>query len=120
MGASPASLDPVLAQERGRFTVQRADDHEVVLRVSNSTDVKMLASSISFALQDSRRVTMRAIGAGAINQMVKATAIARGYVALRAVDLVVRPGFTIVMMPSRSDPKVMEETTAMVFILATQ
>lgn len=41
---------------------------------------------------------MRAIGAGAVNQAVKACAIARGYVAVRGIDLLVRPGFGTVVI----------------------
>ena len=37
---------------------------------------------------------MRAVGAAAVNQAVKAIAIARGYIASRGVDMVCRPGFT--------------------------
>jgi len=91
---------------------------ETVLRVSNTTDVKQLAASISFALQDSRRVTLRAVGAAAVSQMAKAAAIARTYVAPRGVDLVVRPGFQTIMLPSL-DPKKqgsLEETTAVIFV----
>jgi stage V sporulation protein S len=37
---------------------------------------------------------MQAIGAGAINQAVKAVAIARGFVAPSGVDLICIPAFT--------------------------
>jgi stage V sporulation protein S len=41
---------------------------------------------------------LRAIGAGAVNQAIKACAIARGYVAPRGIDLSIRPGFATVTM----------------------
>ena len=38
-------------------------------------------------------VKVQAAGAGAVNQAVKAIAVARGYIATRGMDLIVRPGF---------------------------
>lgn len=100
------------------YSLEERSTEETVLRVGNSSDVKKLASSISFALQDSRRVILRAVGASAVNQMAKACAIARTYVAGRGVDLSVRPGFTTVKMPDLNNPGgPMVEQTALVFIL---
>lgn len=69
---------------------------ESVLRVKNTSDPKSVASALSHAVYDGRTVTLRAIGAGALNQAVKACAIARGYVAPRGIDLSIRPGFATV------------------------
>ena len=41
---------------------------------------------------------MQAIGAGAVNQAVKAVAIARGYLAEDQIDVIVIPFFTEVMI----------------------
>lgn len=67
--------------------------------MKNSSNPQSLASAISHAIYDSRKVTLRAIGAGAVNQAIKACAIARGYVAPRGIDLTIKPGFTTVTMP---------------------
>lgn len=72
-----------------------------VLRVSNTSSPADLASAISYALYDGRKVILRAIGAGAVNQAVKGVAIARGYVAQRSLDLACAPGFTTVKMNNR-------------------
>lgn len=122
MGAATpdaAIIDAESAQpEAGKgFDVIGEGTQEVVLRVGNSSDVKQLASSISFALQDSRKVTLRGIGAGAVNQMVKACAVARGYVAGRGVDLIVRPGFVMVPMRDQNNPGQMVDTTAVILIV---
>jgi stage V sporulation protein S len=66
--------------------------------VKSSSNPQSLASAISHAVYDSRKVTLRAIGAGAVNQAIKACAIARGYVAPRGIDITVKPGFTTVSM----------------------
>lgn len=75
------------------------DSDEHVLRVSASSSPQSLASAISHGIYDGKKVVLRAIGAGAVNQAVKAVAIAQGYVGQRGLSLVMRPGFTNVNMP---------------------
>lgn len=69
---------------------------EPFLRVSASSNPQSVASAIAHAIYDKREVKLRAVGAGAINQAVKAIAIARGYVAPRGMDLTCKPGFTTI------------------------
>lgn len=71
---------------------------EQILRVSASSSATSLASAISHAVYDSKKVTLRAIGAGAVNQAVKAVAIAQSFVGQRGISLLIRPGFTTVQM----------------------
>lgn len=65
------------------------------MRVSKTSPPQKLASAIAQELkaQPHHPIILRAIGAGAVNQAIKALAIARGFVATGANDLVVRPGF---------------------------
>ena len=69
---------------------------EPFLRVSAGSNPQSVASAIAHALYENRQVKLRAVGAGAVNQAVKAIAIARGYVAPRGLDLVDKPGFTTI------------------------
>jgi stage V sporulation protein S len=69
---------------------------EPFLRVSAGSNPQSVASAIAHAIYNSRQVKLRAVGAGAINQAVKAIAISRGYVAPRGLDLVCKPGFTTI------------------------
>ena len=82
------------------------------LRVASRTSSGELASAISHAIYDKGRVRLRAIGAGAVNQAVKALAIAGGYVAQRGVTLVTRPGFITVDLDG-------DERSAIVFHVFT-
>lgn len=66
--------------------------------MKNNSNPQALASALSHAIYDSKKVILRAIGAGAVNQAIKACAIARGYVAPRGIDLAIRPGFVTVHM----------------------
>jgi stage V sporulation protein S len=74
-------------------------DNDALLRVKGTASVPNLASAISHAVYDNKTVTLRAIGASAVSQAVKAVAVARGYVAPRGIDLSIVPGFATVTMP---------------------
>lgn len=66
---------------------------EQVLRVSAGSNPQSVASAIAHSVYETRGCKVRAVGAGAVNQAVKAIAIARGYTAPRGLDLVCVPGF---------------------------
>ena len=69
---------------------------EPFLRVSASSNPHSVASAIAHAIYEKHEVKLRAVGAGAVNQAVKAIAISRGYVAPRGLDLTCKPGFTTI------------------------
>lgn len=69
---------------------------ETVLRVSGSGNPQAIASAIAHAIYETKEVKLRAVGAGAVNQAIKAIAIARGYTAPRGIDLACVPGFASV------------------------
>ena len=56
-------------------------EEQIILRVSNSTDVHKLATSIKKNDAESRRVVISCIGVQTINQAMKSVAIANGQVA---------------------------------------
>jgi stage V sporulation protein S len=66
-------------------------DPDEVIRVGGGSDPQGVASAISMAFYERHEVTLRAVGASAVNQANKAVAIARGYVATRGLDLYMRP-----------------------------
>ena len=66
------------------------------LRVSSKSNPKSVASAMVTVCARDERVQLNAIGAGAVNQAVKAIAIARGYLAPDSKDLVTRIGFETV------------------------
>jgi stage V sporulation protein S len=77
-------------------TPEVVSEDEPFLRVSAGSNPQSVASAIAHAIYDKREVKLRAVGAGAVNQAVKALAIARGYVAPRGLDLTCKPGFTTI------------------------
>jgi len=59
-----------------------------VLRVASSSNPKSVAGAIAAVLEHDNRVEPLAVGAGAVNQTVKAIAVTRGYVAPKGIELV--------------------------------
>ena len=63
------------------------------IKVSGSSSPQSVGSIIARSVNAGHYPKIRAIGAGAVNQAVKACAIARGFVAPRGIDLVYIIGF---------------------------
>ena len=64
-----------------------------ILKVSSKSNPNSVAGALANILKERDTVEIQAIGAGALNQAVKAVAIARGFVAPAGVDLVCIPAF---------------------------
>ena len=77
-------------------TPEEIPAEEPFLRVSAGSNPQSVASAVAHAIYEKKEVKLRAVGAGAVNQAVKAIAIARGYVAPRGMDLSCIPGFTTI------------------------
>ena len=69
-----------------------------VLRVSSRSRSTAVAGAIAGVVRDTGRAEVQAIGAGAVNQSVKAVAIARGYLAEDGIDVICIPAFTDVVI----------------------
>jgi len=65
-----------------------------VLRVSSKSEPKSVAGAIAAILRNGDTVEINAIGAAAVNQVVKSIAVARGYVAPNGIDLICIPAFS--------------------------
>jgi len=64
-----------------------------VLKVGATSKPVLVAGAIAGVIRNQNRVEVHAIGAGAVNQAIKAIAISRGYVAPGGLDLVCIPSF---------------------------
>ena len=65
-----------------------------VLKVSAQSNPKAVAGALAALLRERRIAQLQAVGAGAVNQAVKAVAITRGFIAPNGVDLVMVPAFS--------------------------
>ena len=64
-----------------------------VLKVAATSRPVLVAGAIAGVIRRHSRVEVHAIGAGAVNQAIKAIAISRGYVVSGGLDLVCIPSF---------------------------
>jgi stage V sporulation protein S len=64
-----------------------------VIKVAAKSRSTAVAGAIAGVVRESGRAEVQAIGAGAVNQALKAVAIARGYLALDGIDVVCIPSF---------------------------
>jgi len=64
-----------------------------MLKVAASSNPHSVAGAIAGSVRESQRAEVQAIGAGAVNQAVKAVAIARNFLQNDGIDLVCVPGF---------------------------
>lgn len=85
-------------------------EHETVLKVSSSSSTQSVAAAISSCLEGNESVRLRAVGAGAVNQAVKALAVSRGLVASRGSDLHFKVGFASISGSTEENITAMEFT----------
>ena len=64
-----------------------------VLKVSSKSNPNSVAGALAGVVRSHGSVEVQVVGAGALNQAVKAIAIARGYMATSGQDLNCRPTF---------------------------
>ncbi|EGO65158.1 stage V sporulation protein S [Acetonema longum] len=81
-----------------------------MLKVSAQSNPKSVAGALAAVLREKGSAELQAVGAGAVNQSIKAIAIARGFVAPNGIDLVTIPAFTEITIDG-------EERTSIRFIV---
>jgi len=80
------------------------------LKVSSKSSPNSVAGALANVMREKGNVEIQAIGAGALNQAIKAVAIARGFVAPSGKNLVCIPAFTDILIDG-------EERTAIKLII---
>lgn len=84
-----------------------------ILKVSSKSNPNNVAGAITNILREKDKVEVQVIGAGALNQLIKAIIIARGFVAPL--------GKNIVCIPSFNDIKINdEEKTAIKMLIESR
>ncbi len=64
-----------------------------MIRVSSSSKPNKVAGALTSLLRESQKVQIQVIGAAALNQAMKAIAIARGYIAPGGYEIYCIPSF---------------------------
>jgi len=68
------------------------------LKVSTRSNPNAVAGAMAGAVRTAGAVEVQVVGAGALNQAIKAVAIARGYVIASGIDLVCVPSFADIVI----------------------
>lgn len=84
-----------------------------VLKVSSKSKPNSVAGALANAFREKQSVEIQAVGAGSLNQAIKAIAIARGYVAPTGKDLICVPAFSDIVIDG-------EERTAIKLIVESR
>lgn len=84
-----------------------------VLKVSAKSNPNSVAGALAGTIREKGSAEIQAIGAGALNQSIKAIAIARGFVAPSGIDLICIPAFTDIIIDG-------EERTAIKLIVESR
>ena len=84
-----------------------------VLKVSSKSKPNSVAGALANAFRVKQTVEIQAVGAGSLNQAIKAIAIARGYVAPTGKDLICVPAFSDIVIDG-------EERTAIKLIVESR
>ena len=69
-----------------------------ILKVSSKSSPSKVAGAIANIFREDSSVEIQAIGAGALNQSIKAIAIARGFLSPSGYELYVIPSFSDVII----------------------
>jgi stage V sporulation protein S len=72
-----------------------------IIKVSGTSRTSAVAGAIAGVVRENKHAEVQAIGASAINQAVKAMALARGYLAGDGYDIVVIPEFVDVQIEDK-------------------
>ncbi len=73
-----------------------------VLKVSSKSNPNSVAGALAGVLRQAGAVEVQVVGAGALNQAIKAIAIARGFVAPSNLDLVCIPTFADILIDGQA------------------
>ncbi len=72
------------------------------LKVSSKSSPASVAGAIAGMIKDGKQVEIQSVGAGAVNQAIKAIAIARGFLIPAGVDVYCAPMFQDIVIDGES------------------
>ncbi|OGO25546.1 MAG: stage V sporulation protein S [Chloroflexi bacterium RBG_16_54_11] len=72
-----------------------------IIKVSGTSRTSAVAGAIAGVVRENKRAEVQAIGASAINQAVKAMALARGYLSNDGFDIIFFPEFVEVTIEDK-------------------
>ena len=83
------------------------------LKVSSKSSPASVAGAIAGMIKDGNHVEIQSVGAGAVNQAIKAIAISRGFLSPVGIEIVCIPSFSDIVIDG-------EYRTALRFLVETK
>ena len=85
-----------------QFSIPQTHNSEVsMIKVSATSRTAAVAGAIAGVVRDHKHAEVQAIGAGAVNQAVKALVLATGYLKLDGIDVTCVPEFADVTIDDK-------------------
>ena len=69
-----------------------------ILKVGSKSNPSKVAGAIANVFREQKKLEIHTVGAGSLNQAIKAVIIARGYVAPMGDNLIITPSFSDVLI----------------------
>lgn len=99
-----------------------------ILKVSSKSSANSVAGALAGVIREEGSAEIQAVGAGALNQAIKAIAIAKGFLAPSGIEIACVPSFTDVEIDGEArtaiklvvEPKIIKErhlSAALLFLL---
>ncbi len=79
-------------------TVNHLKPENGLLKVSSKSSLASVAGAIAGMVKDGSHVELQSVGAGAVNQAVKAIAIARGFLTPVGIEIACTPNFADIVI----------------------
>ena len=98
------------------------NNQEILLKASSITDIQKLGNAISYNYSKTpeKPIIVRAIGAGAVNQAIKAITSSGQYFSQKGLKVLIQPSFRTLEEDSRAAVGTSKKTTALEFKLIIQ
>lgn len=71
------------------------------IKVASSSNVSAVAGAISNIMREQSSLEVSTVGAGSLNQAIKALAIARGFLTPSGIDISVTPSFKEILIEGK-------------------
>ena len=71
------------------------------IKVASSSNVSAVAGAISNIMREQSSLEVSTVGAGSLNQAIKALAIARGFLTPSGIEIWVTPGFKEILIEGK-------------------
>jgi stage V sporulation protein S len=100
-GSSRRFISPAWSSSTNTYQHLRRDASVDIIKVSGTSRTSAVAGAIAGVVREHKRAEVQAIGASAINQAVKALALARGYLTNDGLDIICMPEFVDVQIEDK-------------------